>query len=70
MVTKQNNLYDPEVYSIPYKVFIVSNATTLTSKNNGVQWVPLMMVIHVKCTRLYDPGAYSLVSILPKELLY
>ena len=66
MVTKRNKLYDPEAYSTAYKVFILSNATTLTSylkkKKEGV--LPLMMAI--KCTRLYDPRAYSLVSILPK----
>ena len=31
MVTKRNKLYDPEAYSTAYKVFILSNATTLTS---------------------------------------
>jgi hypothetical protein len=30
MVTKQNKLYDPEAYSTAYKVFILSNAMTLT----------------------------------------
>ena len=29
MVTKWNTLYDPEAYSTAYKVFILSNATTL-----------------------------------------
>ena len=32
-----------------------------------VKW-PHIMVI--KCTRLYNPGAYSLVSILPKGFSY
>jgi hypothetical protein len=30
MVTKWNKLYDPEAYSTAYKVFILSNAMTLT----------------------------------------
>ena len=30
MLTKWNKLYDPEAYSTPYKLFIVSNAMTLT----------------------------------------
>ena len=65
MVTK---LYDPEAHSTAYKVFILSNATTLTFDLNKNWVIPLMMVI--KCTRLYDPGAYSLVSILPKGFFY
>jgi hypothetical protein len=45
-----------------YNVFLLYNATTLTSdlKNNRV--FPLMMVIMY--TKLYDPRAYGSVSIL------
>jgi hypothetical protein len=30
ILTKQNKLYDPEAYSTACKVFLLSNATTLT----------------------------------------
>jgi hypothetical protein len=51
MVAKRNKLYDSETYGAAYKVFLKSNATSLTSDLE----LPLMMVI--KCTKLYDPGA-------------
>ena len=82
MVTKWNKLYDPEAYSTAYKVFILSNATTLTFdfskycydldpwpltlKNNRI--LPLIMVI--KYTKLYDSRAYGSVSILPTRFFY
>jgi hypothetical protein len=68
MVTKRNKFYDREAYSTAYKAFILSNATTLTFNLEKNRVLPLMMVI--KCTMLYDPGAYSLVSILPKGVFY
>jgi hypothetical protein len=46
-----------------YKVFLQSNATTLTFKDNKV--FPLMTVI--KYTMLYDSRAYGSVSILPSR---
>jgi hypothetical protein len=30
MVTKRNKFHDPEDYSTAYKIFLLSNATTLT----------------------------------------
>ena len=68
MVTKWNKLYYPEAYSTAYKVFILSTATIVTFDLEKNRVLPLMMVI--KCTRLYDPGAYSLVSILPSGFFY
>jgi hypothetical protein len=63
MVTKWNKLYDPEAYGTAYKVFLLSNATTLTSKNSKffLSW---------SCTKLYNSGVYGLVSILPKGFFY
>ena len=49
-----------------YKVFLLSDATALTLKNNKVP--PLTMMI--KCTKLYDPEAYGSVSILPTRFFY
>jgi hypothetical protein len=71
MVAKRNT-YDPKAYGTAYKVFLLSNATTLTFAiwpwKNPSRVLPFIIVM--KCTKLYDPGAYGLVSILSKGFFY